>query len=70
MEVTEKAPYLYQTQPHVCNLAARNSGAGNGCANFVGTWDVFFIFLLENPLPIKLLVLQGGILGFCGEGGV
>ena len=29
---------------HVRNFSARNSGVGNGCANFMGAWD-FWLFL-------------------------
>ena len=40
-------------------LFVRNSGAGNGCANFMGAWKNAF-FLQEKPMSIKFLVLGGG----------
>ena len=44
----------------------RNSGVGNGRANFMSAWKYAF-FLQEKPMPIKFLVLGGGgILGFLG----
>ena len=47
-------------------LFVRNSGAGNGCANFMGAKKNAF-FLQEKPMSIKFLLL-GGVLG--GGGGV
>ena len=39
---------------------SRNSGAGNGCADFMGAWH-FWLFLLEKKtMPIKFLLLGGG----------
>ena len=49
-------------------IFARNSGAGTGCANCMGAWKNAF-FLQEKPMPIKFLVLGGGILVFLGGGG-
>ena len=48
-------------------FSARNSGAGNGRANFMGAW-IFWLFLQENPHTHKILLL-GGILGFFRRGG-
>ena len=56
-----------QKNPRVRKVFARNSGAGNGCANFMGVWKNAF-FLQENPMPIKFLVL-GGVFGFFFVGG-
>ena len=48
-------------------MFVRNSGAGNGCANFMGAWKNAF-FLQEKPMFIKFLLLGGGgLLGFGGE---
>ena len=47
-------------------LFVRNSGAGNGCANFMGAWKNVF-FLQEKPMYIKFLLLGGGGVG--GGGG-
>ena len=52
----------------VRKICVRNSGAGNGCANFMDAWKNAF-FLLEKPMSIKFLGLGGGILGFGGGGG-
>ena len=50
-------------------FSVRNSGAGNGCANFMGAWKNAF-FLQEKAMSIKFLVLGGGgILGFFLGGG-
>ena len=39
-----------QKNPRVRNIFLRNSGAGNGCANFMGAWKNAF-FLQEKPCP-------------------
>ena len=44
----------------------RNSGAGNGCANFMGGWKNAF-FLQEKPMSVKFLLLGGGGFGGGGE---
>ena len=44
---------------------ARDSGAGNGCADFMGAWT----FCRKTPMPITFLVLGGGgIWGLFGGG--
>ena len=44
-------------------FSVRNSGARNGCANFMGAWKNA-LFLQEKPMSIKFLLLGGGgILG-------
>ena len=49
---------------------ARNSGAGNGCADFMGAWKKFFFFLQGNLHAHKFLVSGGaGILIFFWGGG-
>ena len=40
----------HQKNPRVRKIRVRNSGAGNGCANFMDTWKNAF-FLQENPCP-------------------
>ena len=59
----------FQKNPRVCKIFVRNSGAGNGCVNFMDAWKNAF-FLQEKPMSIKFLVLRGGggILGFGGGG--
>ena len=44
-----------------------NSRAGNGCTNFIGTWDVW-LFLQETSMPIRFLVLGGNFFWGGGEG--
>ena len=54
-----------QKNPHVRNFSARDSGAENGCTNFMGVaaqilWapGIFFgSFCWKTPMPIKFLVL-------------
>ena len=58
---------LYQRKPHVGNFSARNSGARNGCTNFMGAWDLSF-FSLENPYAHKIPRFRGGVVGFFGGG--
>ena len=49
-------------------IFACNSGAGNGCINFMDAWKNAF-FLQEKPMSIKFLVLGGGgILDLPGGG--
>ena len=51
-----------QKKRDVHKISTRNSGAGNGCANFMGAWH-FWFFLLENPhahksrVEVPILVL-------------
>ena len=47
------------------NCFARNPGAGNGCANFMGAWDFLVLSAGKPRIPVKFLVLGGGgILAF------
>ena len=46
---------------------ASNSGAGNGCTNFMGTWNFCVLSAGKPPMPIKFLFFGGrGILGLGG----
>ena len=56
-----------QKNPRVHKIFVRNSGAGNGCVNFMDAWKNA-LFLQEKAMSIKFLVLGGGILGFGGGG--
>ena len=60
---------LYQKNRRVRKISVRNSGAGNGCVNFMDAWKHAF-FLQEKPMSIKFLVLGGGYFGFLGGGGM
>ena len=52
--------------PRVRKICVRNSGAGNGCANFMDTWKNAF-FLQENLHVHKIPRFGGG--GELGLGG-
>ena len=55
-----------QKNPRVRKMLVCNSGAGNGCVNFMGAWKNAF-FLQEKPMSITFLFfLGGGILGLVG----
>ena len=63
---------LYQGQknPRVRKIFVRNSGAGNGCANFMDAWKKS-VRSAGKAMSIKLLVLGGGgYFGFWGGGAV
>ena len=59
-----------QKKPRVRKIHVRNSGAGNGCANFMDTWKNA-VFLQENLHVHKIPRFGGGgvILFFGGGGG-
>ena len=56
-----------QKNPRVRKIRVRNSGAGNGCANFMDAWKNA-LFPQEKPMSIKFLLLGGGYFGFWGGG--
>ena len=61
---------FFQKNPRVRKIRVRNSGAGNGCANFIDTWKNTSV-LQEKAMPIKFLVFfgfGGGYFGFGGGG--
>ena len=64
MYIAAKRGY-YQKNPRVRNILVRNSGAGNGCANFMDTWKNAF-FIQENLHVHKIPRFGGGDLGFWG----
>ena len=45
--------------PRVHKMFVRNSGAGNDCANFMGTWKIC-VLSAGKPMSRKFLVLGGG----------
>ena len=49
-----------QKKLDVHDISARNSGAGNGRADFMGAWH-FGFFCRKTPMPIKFLLLGGGV---------
>ena len=57
-----------QKKRDVHKISARNSGAGNGCANFMGAWHFLVLSAGRTPMTIKFLLL-GGVLGFLRRGG-
>ena len=63
---------LGETSLMFVKLFACNSGAGNGCANFMGTWN-FCILSAGKPPCHKIPRFRGGGYGFSlwgGGGGV
>ena len=62
---------VYQKNPRVRSKTcfARNSGARNGCANFMGAWKKLHPFSRQTALPIKFFVLGGGGLFWVFGGG-
>ena len=55
----------FQKNPRVHKISVRNSGAGNGCANFMGTWKNC-VLSAGKPMSIKFLVLGGVFWVFWG----
>ena len=60
---------VYQKKPRVHNFSARNSGAGNGCANFMGAWHFCVLSAGKNPHAHKIPPFRGGVVGFLERGG-
>ena len=58
--------YINQKNPRVRKIRVRNSGAGNGCANFMDTWKKS-VLSAGKPVSVKFLLFRGGFLG--GGGG-
>ena len=50
-------------------FSARNSGAGMGSANFMGTWHFLVLSAGKPPVPVGFRVL-GGRVGVFWSGGV
>ena len=51
-----------QKKPRVRKIRVRNSGAGNGCANFMDAWKKC-VLSAGKPMSIKFRVLGGGFRG-------
>ena len=58
---------ITQKNPRVRKIRVRNSGAGNGCANFMDAWKKC-VLSARKPMSIKFGVLGGEF--FWGGGGV
>ena len=56
-----------QKNPRVRKIRVRNSGAGNGCANFMDTWKKC-VLSAGKPMSIKFRVLGGDFWGGGGGG--
>ena len=54
---------FFQKNPRVRKIRVRNSGAGNGCANFMDTRKKC-VLSAGKTMSIKFLVLGGGYFGF------
>ena len=60
------SPWNSLLNPRVRKISVRNSGAGNGCANFMDAWKKS-VRSAGKAMSIIFLVLgEGGILGFGG----
>ena len=57
---------LFQKNPRVRKIRVRNSGAGNGCANFMDTWKKC-VLSAGKPMSIKFPVFWGGVGGGGGS---
>ena len=58
---------MIQKNPRVRKILVRNSGAGNGCANFMDTWKKCVLSAGKTHVH-KIPPFRGGILGFVGGG--
>ena len=56
-----------QKKPRVRKIFVRNSGAGNGCANFMDAWKNF-VLSAGKSMSLKFLVLEGGVFWVLGGG--
>ena len=62
-------PLALRENPRVRKIRVRNSGAGNGCVNFMDAWKNA-LFLQEKPMSIKIPRFRGGgYFGFFLGGG-
>ena len=58
-----------QKKPHVRHLPTRNSGPGDGCANFVGAWH-FVVLSAGSAHAHNIALLGRGVWVFLEGGGV
>ena len=58
-----------QKNPRVRKILVRNSGAGNGCANFMDTWKKS-VLSAGKPVSVKFLLFRGGLGGGGGSADV
>ena len=61
LNILNRDLFKAQKNPCVRKIRVRNSGAGNGCANFMDTWKKC-VLSAGKPMSIKFCVL-GGVLG-------
>ena len=57
-----------QKNPRVRKIRVRDSGAGNGCTNFMDAWKKLRSFCRKTSMSIKFLVFWGGIFWVFGGG--
>ena len=57
-----------QKNPRVRKIRVRNSGAGNGSANFMDAWKKCVLFCRKNPVH-KIPRFRGGVFWVLGGGG-
>ena len=60
---------FFRKNPRVHKIFVSNSGAGNGCANFMDAWKMRLFCRKNHVHKIPVLGRGGSILGF-GEGEV
>ena len=60
---------LNQKKRDVHKISARNSGAGNGCANFMDAWHFWVLSAGKNPHAHKIPPFRGGSWFFWKGGG-
>ena len=58
-KVCDRSIFTQKTRD-VHKISARNSGSGNGFANFMGAWHFLVLSAGKPPMPIKFLLLGGG----------
>ena len=60
---------ILQKKRGVHKISARNSGAGNGCANFMGAWHFLVLSAGKPPHAHKIPPFRGGGFWVFLEGG-
>ena len=69
MNIISEKKKTKKKKPRVREIRVRNSGAGNGCANFMDTWKKCLLSA-GKPMSITFLVLgEGGVFWVWGGGG-
>ena len=67
--VPRSVPAKTQKKRGVHKISARNSGTGNGCANFMGAWHFLVLSAGKPPHAHKIPPSRGGCRSFLEGGG-